>query len=93
MHPDFKMPIEKSDLKKLGDEIAVAAVPLPNLKFTNRFAASCIGLSTVKRVADLDFYQFLKEMDADESSNCAGALLARVRSVIYSFTVMKFTSS
>lgn len=78
MHPDFRMPTEKNDLWKLGDEIASVAVPLRNLKFTDRFAASFIGLSTVKRAADMDSYDVLKEMDAKESSNRVGALLAWV---------------
>lgn len=78
MHHDFKMPTEKEDLKKLGNEIVAVAVPLRNLKFTDRLAASCIGLSPVKRASDLDSYLVLKEIDADESSNCVGALLALV---------------
>lgn len=40
MHPDFKMPTEREDLKKLGSEIANATVPLRNLKFVDRLAAS-----------------------------------------------------
>lgn len=83
MHPDFKMPTEKEDLKKLGNEIAVAAVPLRNLKFNDRLAASYIGLSGVERAADLDSYQVVKEMGADESSNRVGALLGRVRLVTF----------
>lgn len=48
MHLEFHIPTEKNDLRKLGEEIAVAAVPLWNLKFTDRFVASFIGLSAVK---------------------------------------------
>lgn len=83
MHPDFKMPTEKKDLKKLGDEIIVAAVPLQNLKFTDKTATSCIRFSAVKRSIDLDSYEVIKEMDTEESSNRARALLARVKYNFY----------
>lgn len=78
MGTGFKMPTERGELKRLSKEIVASAAPLHNLKFTNRVTASCIGLLVVQRRADLDYYHVLKEMHAEESADCAGALLALV---------------
>lgn len=78
MHPDFKMPTDKVDLKKLGEEIAAAVVPLQNLKFTDKLVASYIGLPAITRATNMDSYNYVKEMGVDESANRATALLTRV---------------
>lgn len=79
------MPTKRSDLRKLSEEIAASTVPLQNLKFTYRVAAFYIRLAVVRRGTDLDSYYVLKEMCAEESANCAGALLARVSSIAFCF--------
>lgn len=78
MHLDFKIPTKNVNFRKLRAEIAAVAIPLRNFKFIDRLAASCIRIPTMKRAVDMDSYQLAKEMDADESSNRARALLTRV---------------
>lgn len=72
---DFKIPTEKVDLKKLGDEIAATVVPLRNINFNDKVAASYLGLLPIKRSTDMDAFNLVKEMGADESSNRVGLYL------------------
>lgn len=72
------MPTEKADLKRLSDEIATSAAPLRNIQFAHRNAAAVIGLSAIRRSADVDTYRASKGMSVEESANLGCALLAEV---------------
>lgn len=87
LQSDFRMPSSFGDLKRLSKKIVASTPPLQNLRFIDRTAASYIGIFVVHRSANLDSYHVLKEMCVEESTNCAGALLARVSvlSLIFNF--------
>lgn len=76
------MPSSSRDLKRLSEEIVASADPLLNLRFTDWTTASYIGLSTVRRGADLDSYHVLKKMCIEESAYWVRALLAWVSFII-----------
>lgn len=67
------MPTKRADLKRLSSEIAASEVSLRNVNFTDKKAAAVIGLSALRRSADVGTYCSSKEMSVEESANL-GAL-------------------
>lgn len=84
LHPDFKIPSSLERLPRLSEEIVAHTMPLNNIKFTNCFTASFLGLSTLRHSVNVDSYHVLKDMFAEESANRVDSLLAQVSVLFYS---------
>lgn len=88
MQSGFRIPSSSEDLKKLSEEITAVVVLMHNIKFTNRHAASYLGLSIVRRGTSIETYHMMKERCTKESAHQAGALLAQVS--IHVFSLFEF---
>lgn len=78
LHSSFRMPTERAELPQLSHDIAASAAPLNNIDFTDPTAAAVIGLTVVRRGADMGTYRNAKKAGFEEVANRGGAFLAQV---------------
>lgn len=78
----FEMSTEEETLKSLAVEIDEATLPLRNIQFTNRYAASYIGGTIFSSAANIESLEAMGEMRVDEATNRVGALISRVSSCL-----------